>query len=76
LKLCQLDLHLGFAGASATSEDVEDELRAIQNSNADMILQRFPLGRCELVVEDYEIRVRSGHGLPKLINLALSYVKA
>jgi hypothetical protein len=76
LELRHFDLHPGFAGASASSEDIEDELRAIQNSNTDVIFERFPLGRCEFVVEDYEIRVGSGHGLPKLIDLALSDVKA
>ena len=76
MKLRQFDLHLGFKGASASGEDVQDELRAIQNPDTHPILKGFPLGRCELVVEDDEIRVGDGHGLPKLVDLTLSDVKA
>ena len=76
LQLRQFDLHPGFAGASSNSEDVEYELRAIQNANTDAILEGFSLCRCELVVEDYEIRIANGHRLPELIDLALSDVKA
>jgi hypothetical protein len=76
LKLGQFDLHHRLTGASASSEDVENEFGAIQNPNPDAILEGLPLSRREFVVEDYEIGVGSGHGLPKLIYLALPDVKA
>ena len=76
MKLRQFHLHPGFAGASASSENVENELRAIQNADADAILEGLSLGRCELVVEDYQICFGNGHGLPELIDLALPDVKA
>jgi hypothetical protein len=76
LKLRQFDLHLGLAGASTRSEDVEDELRTIHDTNTDVILEGFALRRCELVVEDHEIRLGAGHAFPKLFDLALSDVEA
>jgi hypothetical protein len=76
LKLRQFHLHPGFAGASASSENVENELCAIQNADTDVILEGLSLGRCELVVEDYQVRFGNGHGLPQLIDLALPDVKA
>jgi hypothetical protein len=76
LKLRQLDLHLGLAGTSASSEDVEDELRTIENTNTDQILQGFALRRCELIVEDHEIRLSGGYTFPKLVGLTLSDVEA
>ena len=76
MKLRQFDLHHCLAGASASSEDVEDELRTIHDANTDAILEGFTLRRCELVVEDYQICLGNGHGLPELIDLALPDVKA
>jgi hypothetical protein len=69
-------LHLGLAGASTSSEDVEDELRTIHDANTDAILEGFTLCRCELVVEDHEIRLGTGHTFTKLVDLALSDVEA
>tara|TARA_Y100000780_G_scaffold191831_1_gene179916 strand:- start:58 stop:480 length:423 start_codon:yes stop_codon:yes gene_type:complete len=76
LELRQLDLHLGLAGTSASSEDVEDELRTIKNTNTDQILQGFALRRCELIVEDYEIRLGGGYTFPKLVGLTPTDVEA
>ena len=76
LKLRQLDLHLGLAGTSASSEDVEDELRTIENTNTDQILQGFALRRCKLIVEDHEIRLSGGYTFPKLVGLTLTDVEA
>jgi len=76
LKLRQFDLHLGFTGASASSEDGENELRSVQDANTDTILEGLTLRRRELVIEDHEIGVRGGHAVPKLIYLALPNVEA
>jgi len=74
--LRQFHLHHGLAAASASSEDVEDELRTIHDANPDSILESFALRRCEFVVEDHEIGVGAGHAFSKLIDLALSDVEA
>ena len=76
LKLRQFDLHLGFARTSTGGEDVENELGTIQDPNTEAILEGLALRRCELVVEDYEIRFGASHALPKLIDLALPDVEA
>jgi hypothetical protein len=76
LKLRQFDLHLGFAGASASSEDVENELRPVQNANTDAILKGLTLRRREFVVEDHEIGVRGAHAVANLIDFALPDVEA
>jgi len=76
LKLRQFDLHLGFAGASASSEDVEDELRSVQDANTDTILDGLTLRRGELVVEDHEIGLRGDRAVPKLIDFAFPDVEA
>jgi hypothetical protein len=69
-------LHLGFDGARTGGEYVEDEFRAIQDTNAYVVFDGFALRRREFVIEDYKIRFGARHGLPKLLQLAFPYVKA
>ena len=60
LELRELDLELAFAGSRAPGEDVEDELRAIDDLAADLRFDLPQLRRRQLVVEDDEIGARFG----------------
>src|SRR5205807_6578213 len=51
-QLGELDLQLAFARAGATGEDVEDQLRAIDDLAAHLFLDVAKLRRRQLVVED------------------------
>ena len=60
LQLRQLDLQLAFARARAPREDVEDELRAIDDLAADRLFDVPQLRRRQLVVEDDDVDVGLG----------------
>src|SRR5207248_2865420 len=66
-QLGELDLQLAFARAGATGEDVEDQLRAIDDLAAHLFLDVAKLRRRQLVVEDddvdVELRRRGGQRL-------------
>ena len=59
-ELRKLDLPLALARASAPREDVEDQLRAIDDLPLELLLELPELRRRELVVEDDEVNVRFG----------------
>ena len=60
LQLRELDLQLAFARARAPREDVEDELRAIDDLAADRLFDVPQLRRRQLVVEDDDVDVGFG----------------
>ena len=59
-QLRQLDLQLAFARPRAPREDVENELRAIDDLAADRFLDLPQLRRRQLVVEDHDVDVGLG----------------
>ena len=59
LQLRQLDLQLAFARPRAPGEDVENQLRAIDDLAADRLLDLPQLRRRQLVVEDDDVDVAS-----------------
>ena len=65
LQLRELDLQLAFARPRAAREDVEDELRAVDDLPADLLFDVPQLRRRELVVEDDDDRRRSPRTTPR-----------
>ena len=63
-ELGELHLQLAFPRARAAGEDVEDQLRAIDDLALDLLLDLPQLGRGQLVVEDDHVRLGFGarHG--------------
>src|SRR5437667_10769887 len=61
-QLRQFDLQLAFAGSRASREDVENELRAIDDLTADFFFDLPELRRRELVVEHDHVDVGLGGG--------------
>ena len=59
-QLRELHLQLAFARPRAAREDVEDELRAIDDLAADLLLDLPQLRRRQLVVEDDDVDVGLG----------------
>ncbi len=55
LQLRELDLQLPFPRARAAREDVEDELRAVDDLAAERLLEIAQLRRAQLVVEDDDV---------------------
>ena len=55
LQLRQLDLQLAFPRPRAPREDVEDELRAIDDLAVERLLEVAQLRRAQLVVEDDDV---------------------
>ena len=58
LELRKLDLPLALARAGPPREDVENQLRAVDDLAVEPLLQLSQLGRCQLVVEDHEVDSR------------------
>ena len=57
LQLRELDLQLAFARPRAPREDVEDQLRAIDDLAVERLLEVAQLRRRQLVVEDDDVDV-------------------
>ena len=74
LQLRQLDLELALGAPCMLGEDVEDELRAIDDARAQRILQAPLLAGVELVVNDERLRVGVLHEPFQLLELALAHV--
>ena len=55
LQLRELDLQLAFARPGAAREDVEDQLRAVDDLAAERLLEVAQLRRAQLVVEDDDV---------------------
>ncbi len=69
-QLRELDLQLAFARPRAPREDVEDELRAIDDLAADRLFDLPQLRRRQLVVEDDDVDVGFGGRGRERLNLA------
>ncbi len=73
LELRELDLELSLGAASMLREDVEDELRSIDDTGLEDILQRLLLRGAELLVDEQHLRVRGRVGVLQLGELSLSH---
>ncbi len=70
LKLRQLDLQLAFFGAGVRGEDVQDELRAVDDAGVEMIIQQTQLRGRKVLVEDDDPGVVRRDGGLDLFDLA------
>ena len=55
LELRELDLQLALGAPRVLGEDVEDELRPVDDARSECVLERSLLGRAELVVDDQDL---------------------
>ena len=56
LELRQLDLELPFSGSSMLGEDVEDQLRAVDDARLEGVLERALLRRAQLFIDEEHLR--------------------
>ena len=70
LQLRELDLQLAFARPRAPREDVEDQLRAVDDLAADLLFDLPQLRRRQLVVEDDDVDVGLGARRGERLDLA------
>ena len=70
LELRQLDLPLSFPRTCTAREDVEDQLRAIEDLALQLVLEMTQLGGRELVVADHHVDVGLGARRRKALHLA------
>ena len=72
LKLCELYLELAFAGPGVAGEDVEDELRTVDDVAGKASFDVAKLGRREVVVEEHQRRVCAGYHGDNLFKFAFA----
>jgi hypothetical protein len=71
-QLCQFYLELTFTGLSMAGEDVEYELRSVNDVAGQPRFYVAELRRGKVVVEEYKRRVGAGHGANNLAEFALA----
>ena len=76
LELRQLDLELALGADGVLGEDVEDQLRPVDHTRLQRVLERSLLHGRELVVDDQRLRARALERLLQLLELALADVGA
>ena len=76
LELGELDLELALGADGVLGEDVEDQLRAVDDASLERVLEQPLLGRLELVVDDQHVRGRLAERLLQLLELPLADVRA
>src|SRR3954454_2473543 len=76
LQLRELDLELALGGHRVLGEDVEDQLRPVDDTRLERVFEGALLHRAELVVDDQHLRLRSGIRLLQLGELAFTDVGA
>ena len=74
LKLGQLDLQLALRGMGVGGEDVEDQRRAVDDTDLEAVLEVALLGGRQLVVNHEHLGLDHGELLLKLIDLARAEV--
>ncbi len=72
LELRELDLELSLRATGMLREDVEDQLRAVDDASAECVLERPLLRRAQLVVGDEHLGRSSSVGLLQLAELPLA----
>ena len=73
LELGELDLQLAFGASRVLREDVEDELRPIDDAGLQCVFERALLRRGQLVVDEEHLGLRLGVGALELTELALAH---
>ena len=76
LQLRELDLELPFGGHGVLREDVEDQLRAIDDPRLEGVLELALLHGRKLVVDEQRLGARAAEGFLELDELALADVGA
>ncbi len=76
LELRELDLELSLGADGVLGEDVEDQLRAVDDPRLERVLERSLLRRAELVVDDEHLGARISVRLLQLLELPLAHVGA
>jgi succinyldiaminopimelate transaminase len=76
LELCELDLQLAFGADGVLREDVEDQLRAIDDARLERVFERPLLGGVELVVDEQDLRAGFAVAALQLLELAFTEVRA
>src|SRR5581483_11274487 len=76
LELRELDLQLSLGRDRVLREDVEDQLRAVDDARRERVLEESLLHRIELVVDEQALRLRGREALLELLELALPDVRA
>src|SRR4051812_4635895 len=76
LELRELDLELPLGAHGVLGEDVEDQLRAVDDPRLERVLERPLLRWCQLVVDDQHFRPRLAISLLELLELSLADVGA
>ncbi len=74
LELRELDLELALGAAGVLREDVEDQLRPVDDARLEKVLEPPLLARRELVVDEQRLGPRLGEGVLQLLELALADV--
>src|SRR6478752_5663630 len=75
LELRELDLELSLGADGVLGEDVEDQLRPVDDSRLERVLERALLGGVELVVDDEDIGLAVAEELLQLGELPLADVR-
>ena len=76
LELRELDLQLPLGARRVLREDVEDQLRAVDDARVERVLEVALLRGIELVVDDHALGARLREALLQLLELALADVRA
>ena len=76
LELGELDLKLSLCARGVLGEDVEDQLRSIDDARRQGVLERALLRRLELAVDEQHLRLRVAIRLLQLFELALPHVRS
>ena len=75
LELRELDLELPLGAHGVLGEDVEDQLRPVDDARLQLVLEQALLRRRQLVVDDQDLGARVAVRLLQLVELALADVR-
>ena len=74
LQLRELDLQFSLGADGVLGEDVEDQLRAIDDARLERVFERPLLSGVELVVDEEDLRAGFAVGALELLELALAEI--
>src|SRR5581483_4253827 len=75
LELCELDLELPLGRCRVLREDVQDQLRAVDDTRVQRVLEVTLLRRVEIVVDEEAFRARIAKALFELLELPFADVR-